>query len=281
MKGPTMKGPTMKGPMTKDAVTANLAAALLESDRRYFELGASVAAINGARVAWMPGMEATPAGCVVHRVRPEEVGNGAGAWVDDVTRRLAGLGCAMARVYLDGPAPVLEESLSAAGYRPRVEIGYLVEGELPPAAAGPRSDVVLREVVDEDGWEAKHKLHAGSDVAADGHAAGAGEWVDLERRKCDTGGMRMFLVEVAGEVSGSVATLEVDELLRAKNLFVRAERRREGIAAQALRLLSGRAGERGLAGTGIFGVAGRPGDAVYVHLRMTAVVDQVEWSRPL
>jgi len=187
----------------------------------------------------------------------------------------------MARVYLDGPDPVLEEALAAAGYRRRVEIGYLVEGELAPGAAGPRSDVVLREVVDEAGWEAKAKLHAGSDVAADGHAIGAEAWVDFERRKCDTGGMRMFLVDVAGATCGSAATLEGDGLLRAKNVFVHPDRRREGIAAEAIRLLSRRAGARGLAGTGIFGVDGRPGAAVYVHLQMTPVVHQYEWARPL
>lgn len=259
---------------------AGLAAALLESDRRYFELGATVDAVEGAQVAWMSGMEATPAGCVVHRVQPSAVvaGVGAAAWVDAITSRLRDMGCRLARVYLDHPDADLDVALAGAGYRPRVEIGYLVEGVLPP---GPRSDVALREVVDEDGWEAKGKLHAGSDVAADGHVTDAADWVDFERRKCESGGMRAFLVEVDGEVCGGVATLEGDGLLRAKNVFVRPERRREGIAAEALRLLSRRAGDLGLVATGIFGVDGRPGAAVYVHLRMAAVVRQFEWSRPL
>ncbi len=100
----------------------------------------------------------------------------------------------------------------------------------------------LREIVDDDGWEAKAKLHAGSDVAADGHVSQPEEWVEFERRKCATGGMRAFLVEVDGEVCGAVATLEGDGLLRAKNVFVHADRRREGIAAESLRLLSRRAG---------------------------------------
>lgn len=269
--------------MTDAGPARGPAAALLESDRRYFELGASLDSdtIGGAQVAWMPGLQATAAGCVVQRVRPEVVG-GARAWVDDVDRRVMELGYALARVYLDGPSPVLEGALAAAGYRRRVEIGYLVEGPLPPApAAASRADVVLREVVDGGGWEVKRKLHAGSDVAADGHATAAEDWVELERRKCDTGGMRAFLVEVDGEACGGVATLEGEGLLRAKNLFVQSDRRREGIAAQTIRLLSGRAGELGLAATGIFGVDGRPGNAVYVHLRMTPVVRQVEWSKPL
>ena len=275
-----------------------LAAALLESDRRYFELGATVDEIEGAEVAWMPGMEATPAGCVVHRVRPAVIGGGGGsggageaasaaAWVADVTRRLRGLGCGLARVYLDraDADARLERALAGGGYQPRVETGFLVEGPLPaPAAgAGPRArdDVSLREIVDDDGWEAKAKLHAGSDVAADGHVSQPEEWVEFERRKCATGGMRAFLVEVDGEVCGAVATLEGDGLLRAKNVFVHADRRREGIAAESLRVLSRRAGHLGLAGTGIFGVEGRPGAAVYVHLRMRPVMSQVEWSRPL
>ena len=260
----------------------SLAAALLESDRRYFELGATVAEIEGAEVAWMPGMEATPAGCVVHRVRPSVIGGGeAGGWVASVTRRLRGLGCGMSRVYLDRPDDDLDRALAGAGYRRRVETGFLVEGALPPAGARARDDVSLREIVDDDGWEAKAKLHAGSDVAADGHVSRPEEWVEFERRKCATGGMRAFLVAVDGEVCGAVATLEGDGLLRAKNVFVHADRRREGIAAESLRLLSRRAGTLGLAATGIFGVEGRPGAAVYVHLRMRPVMSQVEWSRAL
>ncbi|MEA2972335.1 MAG: hypothetical protein QOG82_793 [Actinomycetota bacterium] len=264
----------------------SLAAALLESDRRYFELGATVDEIVGAEVVWMPGMEATPAGCVVQRVRPSVIGGGAAglapAWVADVTRRLRGLGCGLARVYLDRADADLDRALAGAGYRPRVETGFLVEGPLPaPSGGGARADVSLREIVDDDGWEAKAKLHAGSDVAADGHVSQPEEWVEFERRKCATGGMRAFLVEVDGEVCGAVATLEGDGLLRAKNVFVHADRRREGIAAESLRLLSRRAGALGLAATGIFGVEGRPGAAVYVHLRMSPVMSQVEWSRPL
>ena len=261
----------------------SLAAALLESDRRYFELGASVEGIEGAEVAWVPGMEAMPAGCVVHRVRPSVIGGGGAAeaeaaaeagaaWVADVTRRLRGLRCGLARVYLDqpDPDPVLDRALAGAGYRRRVETGFLAEGPLAAPPPGARDDVALREIVDDDGWEAKAKLHAGSDVAADGHVSRPEEWVEFERRKCATGGMRAFLVEVDGEVCGALATLEGDGLLRAKNVFVHADRRREGIAAESLRVLSRRAVDLGLAATGIFGVDGRPGAAVYVHLRMTA-----------
>ena len=268
--------------MRNRVVTSDsMARALLESDRRYFELGSTVDALGGARIVWMPGMEKLPAACVVHRVTPESIEERAGRWVHDVTRRTTDLGCALARVYLDGPAPLLEEALAAAGYRRRVEVGYLVEGRLPPVMYPARRDVELREVVDEDGWEAKRKVHAGSEVAADGHANASDAWVDFERRKCDTGGMRAFLVEVSGEACGCVASLEDHDLLRVKNLFVRADRRREGIAAQVLRLLSERAGRLGLAATGTFGIDGKPGDAVYRHLGMTPVVSQIEWSLPL
>ena len=263
-------------------MSADLGPALLESDRRYFELGATVQEVDGAELAWLPGMESTPAGCVVHRVRPAAAVSGGGrhpaAWVADVTARLRALGCGLARVYLDEPAPALDGALADAGYRRRVETGFLVEGPLPPVA---RDDVVLREIVDDDGWDAKAKLHAGSDVAADGHASRSEDWVEFERRKCGTGGMRAFLVVVDGEVCGAVATLEGDGLLRAKNVFVHPDRRREGIAAESLRVLSRRAADLGLAATGIFGVEGRPGAAVYTHLRMAPVIHQFEWSRAL
>ena len=255
-----------------------LGRALLESDRRYFELGAEVETLEGAQIAWMPGMVALPAACVVHRVRPEAIGERTRRWVDDVSHRTSDLGCTTARVYLDGPAPVLEEALAAAGYRRRVEVGYVAEGDVPPHPRRVRSDIELRALVDDDGWEAKRKVHAGSEVAADGHAIDSDDWVAFERRKCDTGGMKAFLVEVSGEACGCVATLEGDDLLRAKNLFVRADRRREGIAAEVVRVLANRAVRLGLPATGTFGIDGRPGDAVYRHLGMTPVVAQIEWS---
>lgn len=256
---------------------ASLAATLVESDRLYFELGARLLPLTGASMAWTPGMEATPAGCVVQRVRPGHVGLDARAWVRAVTERFRALGCATARVYLDDPASALDEALAEEGFRRRVEIGYLARAPLPAR----RQDVVLRPVAGDEDWEAKRKLHAGSALGPDGHVVPGDAWVDLERRKCEAGAMTAHLLVVDGEVCGGIATLAVGDLLRAKNIFVHPDRGREGIGAQAMHLVSRRAREMGKRATGIFGVDGKPGNALYRRLRMEPAVRQLEWTKPL
>ncbi|MDQ4134136.1 MAG: GNAT family N-acetyltransferase [Actinomycetota bacterium] len=259
--------------------TDPIAAALLESDRMYFELGARVEPLDGAVLAWVPGMQRAPAACVVQRVA-DGLGPIAAEprqWVTEVTERLTTMGCSVARVYVDSPAPDLEVALAEAGFRRRVEIGYVWPGHLP----GGRADVSLRPILTEADWAAKVALHAGEQEAVDGHALSAESWVELERAKCDGGQMQAYLIEVEGDVCGAIAGIRVDGLLRAKNVFVRADRRREGIGSEAMSRMTGEAVAEGRRATGIFGVEGKPGNALYRNLGMTPKVERIEWSRPL
>lgn len=260
-------------------MTDPIASALLESDRIYFELGAQVEPVDGAVLTWMPGLQGVPAGCVVQRVA-DGLGPIAAEprqWVTEMTERLAAMGCSVARVYVDSSAPDLEFALSQAGYRRRVEIGYVWPGYLP----GRRADVFLRPILTEADWAAKVALHAGEQESVDGHALPADSWVQLERAKCEGGQMQAYLIEVDGEVCGAIAGIRVDGLLRAKNVFVRADRRREGIGAEAMSRMTAQAVTEGRRATGIFGVEGKPGNALYRGLGMTPKVERVEWSRPL
>jgi GNAT superfamily N-acetyltransferase len=258
-------------------ILSPLGAPLMESDRRYFELGADGVELDGATVVWMAGLEHVPGACVVQRVRPERIRAEQREWVAAVTDRLRTLGCSTARVYLDEPVPALESALADAGFAPRLEIGYTTRGPID----GGRTDVVLRPIAGEPDWELKHKLHAGSDTAADGHVALAEEWVELERRKCGVDRMKPLLVEVGGDVCGAVATFDVGDLVRAKNLFVHPDHRREGNASGVMRALAAQAADTGKQAVGIFGVPGNPGDAVYQRLAMVPVLHQFEWSLDL
>ncbi len=255
----------------------SVGAALLESDCRYFELGADVVELDGAAIASVAGLEHIPGACVVQRVEARRITLGYQAWVRATTDCLRRIGCLTARIYLVGPEAGLEDALATVGFEKRLEVGYVSAGVL---ATG-RTDVVLRPVDGELGWEVKRKLHAGSDTAADGHRARSEDWVELERRKCATRDMRAFLVEVGGDVCGAVATLDLPRVMRAKNLFVHPDRRREGIAAGVVRALSRRAAELGAEAVGLFGVPGNPADAVYRRLGMEPVVSQFEWSMSL
>jgi GNAT superfamily N-acetyltransferase len=254
-----------------------LGTALLQSDQRYFEIAADVVELEGAVVASMAGLEALAGACVVQRVEPRSITAGSDEWVGATTDHLRSIGCSVARIYLMEPDSGLDDALARAGFVKRLEIGYAAVGVV---TAG-RADVGLRAVAGELDWEAKRKVHAGSQTAADGHDSPADDWVELERRKCATGEMRAFLVEVDGEVCGAVATIDVPGVVRAKNLFVHATRRREGIGAGVIRALSGTAAGEGKAAVGIFGVPGNAGDALYRRLGMDPVVSQFEWSRPL
>jgi GNAT superfamily N-acetyltransferase len=214
---------------------------------------------------------------VVQRVEPERIHAEPQEWIGALADRLRALGWATARIYLDDAVPGLDEALAGAGFQRRLEIGYATRGIVD----GGRADVVLRPIVGEVDWELKHKLHAGSETAADGHAAPAEEWVELERRKCGPGAMTPFLAEVGGDVCGAVATLDAGPLLRAKNLFVHPDRRREGIASGVMRALSRHAGDAGKEAVGIFGVPGNPGDALYRRLGLVPVAHQLEWALDL
>lgn len=253
---------------------ADLAADLIESDCRYFDAGATLAPLDGGVLASMPGLERVLGAAVLQRVSPADLRSAPDDWVSAAVSRFQALGCAAARVYVQEVAGPLIDALVAAGFRRRVEIGYLA-----PASRSAHEGVVeLRAIKGEDDWEAKRKLHAGADVAADGHATAAEDWVELEQRKSEGGQMTPYFIEVDGDVCGGVSTLEVGGVLRAKNVFVHPDRRRTGIATATMHLLSRRAAEMGKDALGIFGVPGNPGNAVYVRLGMEPAVRQYEWT---
>lgn len=256
---------------------SSLGAELIESDRRYFELGADVLEMEGAVVVSMAGLETLAGACVVQRVEPGRITADPDEWVSATVDHLRRNGCSMARIYLGEPDARFDEALARAGFVKRLEIGYAAVG----AVMRGRTGVVLRPIDGELGWEVKRKLHAGSETAADGHDSPSDDWVELERRKCATGDMAAFLVEVDGDVCGAVATLDLPGMVRAKNLFVHPSRRREGIAGGVMRMLSHETAARGKEVVGIFGVPGNLGDAVYRRLGMDPVVSQFEWSRSL
>ncbi|HEX2064206.1 MAG TPA: GNAT family N-acetyltransferase [Acidimicrobiales bacterium] len=249
--------------------------ALLETDRRYFEIAAVREEMAGATVAWMPGLAHLAAACVVHRTdagrlpAPER-------WfplLDDTLRRL---GASWVRVYLEGQAGPLEAALEANGCRPRAETGYL--GSL---ARLPAEDVALLPVCDEQGWEEKLRLHQRAGTSSSLYRAGASEWVELERRKCESGAMRAFLVTVDGTVCGTVCAISAGALLRVKNLLIESHVRGRGLAGAVLAQLSRLAEREGAAAVGAFAVEGSAGERLYRRAGFRAVARQVEWSRAL
>lgn len=254
--------------------SAGLARALVDSDRRYFELGAIVEPVAGARLAWMAGLADLQAACVVL---------GAEAWRDaaEARRSMATLESAVlaaggtrVRLYLERTAPEVARALLDLGFRSRLERGLV----LPPGLRAPL-EVSLQRVADEDDWSRKAILHRESPDATDGHPTDADRWVEMERRKARTGVFVPWLIRLEGTVAGTAATMAQGRLLRLKNLLVHRDLRLRGIATAAIAAF-GRMAERGERSFGFFGVEGTAGEAVYRSCGMRPVVEWTEWLGP-
>lgn len=266
--------------MTSMASTASartpveLAALLIASDIRYFELGARIDSIAGVRLAWMPGLAGMPAGCVVLDADGWATRTDAAAALDAVEEGVASVGGCRVRLYFERETPAMAETLQGRGYRSRDETGLLLLRRAPGA-----DRVSLQQVEDAAGWALKRALHVECPDFPDGHDTTPERWVELEHRKSQTGGMVPWLIRVDDVVAGTACTIEQEDLLRLKNIVIHRALRRRGIASAAVAAF-GMMGERSGRTLGFFGVSGTPGERVYRRCGMTPVVRWVEWLGP-
>ncbi len=92
--------------------------------------------------------------------------------------------------------------------------------------------------------------------------------------------MRAWLIEVAGDPCGAVCDMQVDGLIRLKNLVIRPDDRRRGLGVAAALSIGEIATEQGVA-LGSFALHGSCGERVYRRAGMRPAVRQTEWYRPL
>lgn len=254
--------------------SAVLGEALLESDRRYFQLGAVRRKLPGAEMVWIEDMADLPAAGVVHRVDLAETID-PGEWVGEVTAALLDAGFRHGRIYLDEPFEPLEAQLDADGWTMRLEPGLVALGNVPG-----RTQIELVPVLSHDDWAAKERVHHADGKRPDGHDAPASRWVAMEQVRVAAGGLEAWLVIREGIVCGTVCTMADDTVLRNKNLVVHPDHRRTGVGLSVLSKLHEMARDRGLV-LGTFSVAGEDGELLYRAANMSVVVEQREWSRPL
>lgn len=258
---------------------------LLRSEEKYFEIGAVGETLDGGRLGWMPGLCDVPAACVVHvrrsPARPHD-------WLHEVEGRLRELGVPTSRIYTRNGEDDLARALVRSGYTARRELGF-VAADTPPRTKAPSegggvrspgASVVLERVEGATGWRRKLELHRTVQVGPDGHRVPPNRWVELERRKSRSRVFRPFLIRRDREVCGAVSTLEVDSLLRMKNLVVHPALRRRGVGRSVVALLHDTASDRGLA-LGCFAIAGGPGERLYRAAGLRPVTSVIEWRRPL
>lgn len=253
-----------------------LAESLVESDSRYFEMAAEIEHTGGVTIAHMPGLVHIAAGCVAHRPGLSWDSDTTDAGIEVIECRLAELRCPQPRFYLTRPLSRLEQALAARGYRPRVELGLITRDLAPPE----RRDVRLRRVVDEDDWDLKVRLHTDCPMTPDGYATVPRDWVEMERRKCQDGGMMPYLIESGGVICGAVNAIAMGGLWRLKNLVVHPRFRRRGLAVAAVRLLAHEANMSGGHALGSFTLENDLGLRTYRRAGLAVITRQIEWSRP-
>lgn len=246
----------------------------VETDRIYFELAAKIERLPGATLAWMPGLAASPAGAVIHRVQPAVIAALGETWIIEAERALTDVGAGMARIYLDARGGPADGLMRRAGYADRDELVFV--HSLREAAPG----LILRPVESDEDWDHKLRFHAATQETPDGHNHRPSEWVALERRKCAEG-MEAYLAEIDGVEVGAIGAVWGEGLLRMKNIVVHPAYRRRSIGRGMLAQLATIGRERGISEQCVLAVRGDGGEMLYRAAGMQVVGTQVEWSKQL
>ncbi len=258
-----------------------LAEQILQSDRLYFEMAATVGVMNGAELAWMPELQRLPGGCVVQRVDLSRVDVDCALWLRGVEASLRNVGAVLARFLMKEENGRLEREMLRSGYTRRMEIGYLLDaGDLreEPSSGGVFR---VREARTDEDWRARRLMVERAGGRPDGYASPSSEWVLLERRKCRTGGMTMFLIEEDGRVVAGAGVIRTGKLVRCRNLVL-PNGRAAAIAPAVLRSIA-RAGAPGGVPLplGDLVVAGSREERFCREATMRPVTRLFEWTKPL
>ncbi len=261
-------------PQAGSAGTASLLTRAIESDWTYFEMGSELRQLDGATMAWMPGLTGSPGAAVIYRVNPDAIVDSGARWIEGAETAMAEMGANLCRVYLDSRHERADKVLSDAGYIARDELVFL------DSVFDPSMDLKLRRIQSDADWTEKLRFHEAADRTPDGHANVAADWVELEQRKCRAG-MEAYLAELESEVVGAVGAIWCDGFVRTKNLVVAPDRRRRGIGRAMLGGIAAQGRARGLSEQCVLAVRGEQGELLYRATGMAMIGFQVEWSKPI
>jgi len=264
--------------ITKIHTSNQMIDSLMESDRLYFETDAKVEIFSGATIASMNGLTTIPAGCVVHRIDPDNVKESWDDWLDRIESRLKQIGSVNFRFYLENSIPELENILIKRNYHSQVEVGLLDE-ILSADKFCKDLAVTLRLVLNKSDWKHKLKLHSKKETGSDGHITDSEAWVELERRKCATGVMNLYFICVGDEICGTVGSIKVNGLLRLKNLMIHSSCRKKGIGRAAVQALRNIAVESNMEAFGCFALINSNGQKTYESAGLSVVAQQTEWIK--
>lgn len=143
------------------------------------------------------------------------------------------------------------------------------------------ADLTLVPVLTTAHWQQKLDLHQAALKGPDGHTNDANDWVEMERRKCQTGFMSSYLIIQNHQVAGSVGTMDHGDWLRLKNLVIHPHWRRQGVGGKTVMLVEQLAAACGKQRVGCFALTGGGGERVYRKAGFIPVGHQTEWFRTL
>jgi len=247
---------------------------LLESDNKYFELGARTIELSGGQMSWMSNCVSIPVGCVIHRTRRTSDESEANEWVTEFEQTVRAIGSNIVRIYVQEPSTVLESALENNGFQRRVECALLAF----PERVTPVPDAALRRVATDADMEKKCAYDAESAFGPDGHQLDPQHWHIAMVTKWRTKLLDFYFIERSGEVCGTVGAMYRDGVLRLKNLTVRPAFRRQGVGRQAVLALWRKAIESSCI-LGTFGLEGQAGYKMYRSVGMQVGGAQHEWTK--
>lgn len=255
---------------------------LLDTDRLYFELGAKRSSASGLDLVYMDGHLRSPSGAAIWGVDRQCKTDEFGKMLIAAEAELHELGGRVMRVYVEDPAPQqLTAAFAQLRYRSRVELALMADLPVSVRAGELNPDFTMVEVKTVQQWLTKQSLHAGEQGQPDGYVLSAAEWVELERKKCETGGMSCYLVYSGSDVVATVALIRDRGIARLKNLYVGFEHRQRGVGITTVRLLANEASALGYRKFGCFVVEGGKAFGVYKRAGLRIVSSVTEFSKQL
>lgn len=214
----------MSDNMTSTALT-------LETDARYFEMGASVEKFPAGELAWMPGLERISSSAVLHRIH---TGCDPVVHFPPMEQAAIKTGVPETRLYLHDRNHQWEGELTNRGYRMREEMVVVAEPQV--RSQWPEYERLnMRTIVTEQDWQARARLFGADGKAPDGYGVDVEAYIEMEKRK--TAGKQFTMLLFSDEHNQPVASVGIFILhpfARLKNLIVDHRRRGCGMASRMI-----------------------------------------------
>jgi GNAT superfamily N-acetyltransferase len=251
---------------------AEVAALLVESDRRYFAAGSEALAFPGGVLRWIPGLQHVAAGCILEWAGSVAADRFAQAALGATTT----IGAPLLRFYSSGGSRELASAWEEQGFEPGIELAYACRPEPIPSDM---ASLRFRPVVTPGDWAVKEALAAAGEDPPDGKHASPGDWTMLERRKSEAGYALFYLAERDGVPCAAFGLSDCGPLLRVKNVAVHPDFRRQGVGRALLAFAQRHALHHGYEWVGVFALEGGDGARLYSGCGFQLVGSQTEWTK--